>query len=736
MVLRYYLLLSLIFAGSTISIPRTDQAIVFDGFMTEAAWDIAEPFPMIMHDPQYGNPPTEKSDIRVIYDDEYIYVAAMLYDRDPSKIQITSKKRDEFGGGSDWFAILLDTYNDNENSVAFLTTPIGLRTDATVFNDAVGSEMDMPVNSSWNTFWDVITHVTDEGWSLEMRIPLSSLRFQVEDGRVTMGLIVWRWIPHANEIQIYPSIPPEFGQFSFWKPSKAQDVTFDNIQGKKPFYIIPYVSGGFDQRNELNDLETEYTYSDKPKLEPGLDLKYGLTSNLTLDLTVNTDFAQVEADDEIVNLTRFSYFFPEKRQFFLERSSIFEFSTGGPNNMLFYSRRIGLDEDEGEIVRIWGGARLLGRKGPWDIGFLNMQTAKSTALPSENFGVLRLKRRTFNNYSYLGGIVTSRLGIDGTYNIAYGLDALVRVTGDEYLKIVGAQTMETDSKTGISSLHPSRLHISWERRKDVGFFYDVFSTYAGRDYNPGIGFESRDDYFMVGFMPGMGWLPGEESSIKKHSLSLRSFNFMKNSRNQLETIMLGPNYELITKNNFSFTLWPYYNYENVFETFELSDDVSVPIGEYQFPAIRGSLMTPLSYPLMVAFMTQSGGYYDGILISTTINPIWSVSSSLELSGFYQYNHADFQDRDQLYIAHIARLKAQYMYSTKLSVSAFVQFNSAEDGIVSNFRFRYNPREGNDFYIVYNEGTYTNLDRDMPDLPMRPRMGYRTILLKYTYTFIL
>ncbi len=722
--------------GSTISIPRTGQAIVFDGYMSEAAWDISEPFPMIMHDPIFGNPPTEESDIRLIYDDEYIYVAAMLYDRDPSKVQLTSKKRDEFGGGSDWFAVILDTYNDNENAVAFLTTPSGLRTDATVFNDAVGGEQNMPVNSSWNTFWDVITHVTGEGWSLEMRIPISSLRFQEEEGRVTMGLIMWRWIPHANEIQIFPSIPPEFGQFSFWKPSKAQDVIFEDIQGKNPFYIIPYSSGGFEQRNDLSDDESEYIYSDKPKFEPGLDLKYGLTSNMTLDLTVNTDFAQVEADDEIVNMTRFDYFFPEKRQFFLERSSIFEFNTGGPNNMLFYSRRIGLDEDEGEIVRIWGGARLLGRKGPWDIGFLNMQTAKSTALPSENFGVLRLKRRTFNSYSYLGGIVTSRLGVGGTYNIAYGLDALVRITGDEYLKIVGVQTMETGNNSGAASLDPSRFHLGWERRKDVGLFYDLFTDYAGRDYNPGIGFESREDYFAIGAIPGMGWLPGEESRIKKHSLSIRSFNFIKNSKNKLESIMTGPNYELITKNNFSFTLWAYYNYENVFETFELSDDVSVPVGEYQFPAIQGSFMTPLSYPLMVAFMTQSGGYYDGNLVSTTINPIWSVSSSLELSGFYQYNRADFAERDQLYIAHIARLKAQYMYSTKLSVSAFIQFNSAENGMISNFRFRYNPREGNDFYIVYNEGTNTRLDRDFPELPMMPRMDYRTILLKYTYTFIL
>ncbi len=193
-----------------------------------------------------------------------------------------------------------------------------------------------------------------------MRIPLSSLRFQDLDGKVTMGLIVWRYIAHLNEFDTYPPIQQNW-DMSFFKPSQAQNVVFEGIESSRPLYITPYAIGGFGQENVLNDAETEWIRKDEPELNAGLDIKYGLTSNMTLDLTLNTDFAQVEADDQMINLTRFSLFFPEKRQFFLERASIFDFNTG-VSNTLFYSRRIGLNEEE--IIPIIGGARLIGRQGP------------------------------------------------------------------------------------------------------------------------------------------------------------------------------------------------------------------------------------------------------------------------------------------------------------------------------------------------------------------------------------
>lgn len=712
-------------------IPRITGNIVFDGLPFEEVWESVEPVQMIMHAPVFGKPVTERTDIRIAHDDKYIYAAARLYDSDASKIQITSKKRDEFAGGSDFFTLVLDTYDDNENAVAFMTNPAGLRTDMTIFNDAEGMTSQpnsMPMNASWNTFWDVETEITDEGWFLEMRIPLSSLRFQDEDGKVVMGLILWRWIPHLNEIYTYPPIPQNWN-ISWFKPSQAQDVVLEGVESKKPLYITPYAIGGFGQEHLLNDDESAYVRDDNPELNAGIDVKFGVTNNLTLDLTLNTDFAQVEADDQMVNLTRFSLFFPEKRQFFLERASIFDFNTGGPST-LFYSRRIGLNEEE--IIPIIGGVRLIGRQGPWDIGFLDMQTVISDSLPSENFGVMRLKRRVLNENSYIGNILTSRLGMDGSYNIVYGFDGLLRIVGDEYLKLIWAQSFEDGMGNNPISLNRSRFSFNWERRKTVGFTYNAILSGSGPKFNPGIGFESREDYTFAGGHIHYGWLMPEESSILKQNIYLRSRNFFSVSNNKLESLIIMPGYSIEMKSYLNGNIFLQLNYENVFEAFELSDDAEVPVGEYRFVDMQGMIQTPMSRPLMAILIFQGGSYYDGRRVSCGIQPQWSLSSSFELSGFYEYNWVDFPGRDQKFIAHIGRLKALYMFSTKLSASAFIQYSSADDALISNFRLRYNPREGNDFYIVYNEGTNTDLDREIPSLP---RMSCRTLLLKYTYTFV-
>ena len=436
-------------------IPKITGQIVLDGLSNEPAWEGIESLPMVMHAPTFGIPPTEKTEVLIGYDDDYLYMAGRLYVSDPSFVQSTSKKRDFMGGNCDWFGLILDTFNDNENAVGFFTTPAGLRFDFTVFNDAQG---EFPVNISWNTFWDVKTAVTDEGWFVEMRVPFTSLRFQEIDGEIVMGLIVWRWIPKKNEQLIYPAIPPDWGMWSAWKPSLAHEIVLRDIPRRNPLYIAPYVLGGHGRSNELNDEETAYVRQDEAEFELGLDLKYGLTRNLTLDVTVNTDFAQVEADDQMVNLTRFSLFFPEKRLFFQERSSNFEFNLGGPQQ-LFYSRRIGLHDDK--PVRIYGGLRVVGRLGAWDVGLLNMQTAKTEESCPENFGVLRVRRQVINPNTYIGGIVTSRLGDDGSYNVVYGLDGIFKLFGVDYLKAHWAQSFQHSLENDPLSFTPTRWSINW-----------------------------------------------------------------------------------------------------------------------------------------------------------------------------------------------------------------------------------------------------------------------------------
>jgi hypothetical protein len=717
-------------SAAALVIPRLTDSIIFDGNPFEKAWNTISPFPMIMHSPVFGKPVSERTEIMVGHDDKFLWVGARLYVSDPSLIQVTSKKRDEFGGQSDYFTVLLDTYDDNESAVVFMTNPSGARTDMTINNDAEGdisSPASMPLNDSWNTFWDVLTQVTEEGWFVEMRIPLSSLRFQDINGKVTMGLIVWRWLAKTSELYSYPPIHQNW-DISFLKPSQAATVILEGIKSSRPIYITPYATGGFGQEHVLNDEETAWVRKGDPEINAGLDIKYGLTSNMTLDLTINTDFAQVEADDQMINLTRFSLYFPEKRQFFLERANIFDFNTG-VSNTLFYSRRIGLNEDE--IIPIIGGARLTGRKGPWDIGVMNMQTAKSDSLPSENFGVVRFKRRSINPYSYFGNIITSRIGIDGSYNLVYGFDGLIRVTGDEYLKLKWAQSFETGQNNNPFALNRSRYMINWQRRNTVGFAYDLFFSGYGPQFNPGIGFESREDYTCAGAILHYGLVAPEASLLYKHNFYLRNQNFFNISHNKTESITLMPGYGFELKNSLFWSVYFGYNYENVFEAIDLNDYTQIPVGEYKYWSMEGMLMTSMSKPLMSLVLVQAGSYFDGNRISLGLEPSWAVSSSLRLSAFYQYNRVNFAERNQKFLAHIMRLKILLMFNTKLSASAFIQYNSDEHNIISNFRLRYNPREGNDFYIVYNEGTNTNLDREIPTLP---RMSDRTLLLKYTYTF--
>ena len=212
----------------------------------------------------------------ICYDNTYIYVGARLFDSEASKMLVTSKKRDEASNSNESFSIIFDSFNDKENALVFSTTPSGLRSDLTVLNDAIASNpRNPPFNNSWNTFWDVKTTQDENGWYLEMRIPFSSMRFKEDNGKVIMGLICFRRIAHKNEVDIFPAIPPDWGTFSTYRPSKANEVAFEGIQSKKPFYIAPYVLAGYQQDNVLNESGTAYELSGSPKLSAGLDAKYG-----------------------------------------------------------------------------------------------------------------------------------------------------------------------------------------------------------------------------------------------------------------------------------------------------------------------------------------------------------------------------------------------------------------------------------------------------------------------------
>jgi len=722
-----------IYSQDGIDINRIEGSIDFDGHPFESAWDNLNKFDMVMHRPNFGNNPSEKSEIMIGYDDNYLWFGARLYMQDASQIKAVTKKRDEMLFDYDAIGMLIDTYNDNENGLAFFTTPTGSRTDYTISNDASGGGNPFEsFNYSWNTFWDVKTYRDSEGWYTEMRIPFSSLKFKPEDDMATMGIIIVRNISANNETDTYPAIDPKYGFMATNKPSLAEEITFRSVRPEKPVYISPYAITGFSRDWRMNETEDEYVKKDKKHLNAGLDIKYNINSNLTLDLTANTDFAQVEADDQQVNLTRYSLFFPEKRMFFQERSSLFSFGLGGFSDNLFYSRNIGISN--GNPVRIYGGARLVGRIGNWDMGFLDMQTEEYENNPSENFGVLRMRRQVINQNSYIGGIFTSRLGMNGDQNFAYGLDGIFRLFGDDYLNVKWAQSYDSETGNKMTSLDPSFILIDWERRSEEGFAYNINYTYSGGVFNPGIGFVRRGG--VQGFNTQLlyGWIPGENSPFFSYSVFVRADRYTRLDDGLLEGMSVESGFEFNTKKNIHAEISVEYQEEGVNFEFPISDSITISQGNYRFTGMKMRFGTSEAKMISLRGDINAGQFYDGLRYGFETETNFNFSSSFNMSLGYEFNALRFPDREtnnSLNI-HSVNARAAYMLSTKLSATVLVQYVNTEDEMITNFRLRYNPREGNDLYLVFND--YREIDGGH-EIPALPPFFNRTVMLKYTHTFI-
>lgn len=646
-------------SDEVLSLHRLSEPIVFDGIVNDKAWDYIKPLPVIMNVPEFRGDMTEVTEIRVAYDAEYVYVSGINLDKEADKIMANTKKRDALSPSTEWFGIIIDSFNDKENACAFFTTPTGLRMDAQVVNDGLGRN---PINLSWNNFWDVKTTRDSKGWYVEMRIPFTSLPFEPEGNRVTMGMTAWRYIARKNELHVYPEIPPDFGEWSTWRPSLMQEFAMSHVDASKPFYVIPYALGGFQKSSELNENETKYFTENRVKKEIGLDVKYGINNNWTLDLSVNTDFAQVEVDDQQVNLTRFSLFFPEKRLFFQERSGVFNFNLDR-TDQLFYSRRIGLDEDNNQ-QRILGGARVVGRAGLWDIGFLNMHTGGNDNQLSENFSVLRAKTQVFNPLLDAGFVITNRMNFDGSFNTAYGLDATINLRDQTYLNIRWAQTIDSEADYSLFSLDPSIFKLWLSRRISRGLGYGFSYTVAGKDFNPDMGFQQRENYQRFGNRLQYTFAP-ENSKIFRHGFNSGGIAFWNKENGEIESMSWRVGWDVSWKNTWNFQVSFRPRIENLFEPFDLSDDVIIPIGKYHFNAVELSFGTPSTFPVYTVMQISRGDFYDGDIFSISAAPAWAASSSLELNLNYEYNLAQFDIRNETFKVHLLGMKALYMFNTEL-----------------------------------------------------------------------
>jgi len=717
-------------AQEEIQIKPLNGALEFDGKVTEPAWKLSQQFPMKMHFPVYNNQPSEKSEVYITFDDTYLWIGAILHYENIADIVSSSKKRDEESENSDAFGILIDSYNDNENALGFFTMPSGLKIDYTISNDGQGGGPGPGSNKNytWNSYWDVKTVTTDDAWHVEMRIPFSSLRFQSVNDITKMGLVINRNISHNNEIDTYPAIDTKYGRGANTRPSMGKTVVFENIKQRNPVYIAPYVLGGTTRSYELNETGDNYFKNDDPEFTGGLDVKYNLNNNLTLDFTVNTDFAQVEADDEQVNLTRYSLFFPEKRLFFQERSGVFSYELGGPQE-LFYSRNIGIAQ--GEPVTIYGGARLVGRLGKWDVGFLDMNTAEFNGTPAENFGVARLRKQVINESSYIGAILTSRIDFDGNYNVAYGLDGIFKITDFDYLNIKLAQSQDKSIDAKVMSLDPTFFSIELQRRSEEGFLYEGKYAYWGKNFNPKSGFIFINNIHEIRSSLGYGWIAGEKSPIFNYSLTT-DFEMTKRIEDgKIEKMEIAPQFKIDLKSGYGMFLSYGYIKEGVLYDFYLPDDIIIEAGDYSFWGFRSHFNSPRTKKVVANFSIDGGGFYDGKQFSVNFEPEFNVSASLQLSAFYQLDKVKFADSNLQFTNNLARLKATYMLNTKLSMSALLQYNELENILITNYRLRYNPRDGNNFYLVLNDLRFV----DKSDLtPNPPSYLSRTIILKYTHTF--
>lgn len=713
-------------ADDAAPVHRVSSDFKFDGIISPGEWDNISPLNLSMQVPVFKGEMTENSVIKMAYDDSYIYLSGALYDSEADKIQANTKERDGQTASSEMFGMVIDSYNDKQNALGFFTTPTGSRFDVAVQNDANGRE---PLNTSWNNFWDVEVSMNDQGWFVEMRIPFSSLQYQIVNGRLTMGITVWRYIARKNEFQICPAISPDLGDQARWRPSQAQEYIFEGIKQKKPLYLTPYVLGGYSKLNELNDKATAFNSETDLVRNVGLDAKIGITNNFTIDLTVNTDFAQVEADDQQINLSRFSLFFPEKRLFFQERSGIFSFSIGSRNN-LFYSRRIGIDDD-GNSIPIIGGARLTGRKNDWDIGLINMQTGSTDSVVTSNYSVFRVKKRVLNENSDAGFLLTSRIDANGNHNTVYGFDANLQILGDHQLALKFAQALNKGLEANILSADPSMFWISMVRRSQNGFTYAASLSRLGEDFNSEVGFINQENYVRQGARVQYNWFPGKDSKLFRHGPIIRGASFWRNGINKYNQAFYTGGYNFRWKNGASIEPGIRVQFDDIIEEFDLAEIAIVPIGEYFYTSATTRFESPTSSPFVVSGELRSGQFYDGEIHSFQVSPVYNISSSLRMDFTYEINRIDFSSRNQQFNTHIARLKALVMFSTKLSVSSFVQYNSLDKLFLGNIRLRFNPKEGNDLFIVYN--TDVNGEREGYN-PRLPITNEGSILVKYSYTF--
>jgi hypothetical protein len=679
-----------VFAAKKISPP-----IKVDGVLSEPAWKDAPVIDwLVQREPLEGKPATERTEVRVLYDDDFLYIGFLCFDGEPDKIVANEMRRDADLESNDYVEVFIDSYHDSRNAFYFATNPLGAEFDALIRDEGAA------INKDWDGIWLCRGGRGKDGWSAEIAIPFYTLRFKKADSQM-WGINFGRHIARKKEEDYWTPILRDYGLFGKYRISFYGHLTgLKGLSQGKRIQVMPYVIGGGNKPDE----ESSFGVSG----DAGLDLKYRLTSNVTADLTVNTDFAQVEADQEQFNLTRFDLFFPEKREFFLEGADIFRFGERfqehePPSTLLFFSRTIGLSED-GREIPIIGGVKVTGKSGRYDLGFLDIFTGRTSYREDEeqvdiqrtNFSVFRLKRDVFEKSS-IGIIALSKdsgSGAHSDYNRAGGLDFSLAF-GQNFQS--GGFLAKTDTPAMKGDDWAGYLNFIWNSDLVMA---DVSYTDIGENFNSEMGFIPRTD--IRKFRGNVGISPRPKFLGLRQSFIIDYFTYIENHAGQLESRNNLMGVFNLFQNGTQWFLGVMQNYEFLDEPFEIKEGVFIPTGGHTYDMFVTMFFSDKSRDFSLETEADFGGFYNGKFSSLRAQGNVKISKNFSLEFLYNRNQFDLPVEGGKFTTNIAGGRIVYSFTPGLYVKAYLQWNDAENLFKSNFLVRWIYKPGANIYFIYNE----------------------------------
>ena len=707
-----------------------------DGRVTLRAFRLAEPLTVdgVLDDPVYGQVPaaegfvqqepdegaaaSEGTRIWVLYDTDSLYIAAELEEAHPERLMANEMRRDQ--RNIDWgdsFSVIIDTFYDRRNGVLFHTNALGALFDAQVTDER-------NVNADWNTVWWVKSHLLEDRYTVEIRIPFRSLRY-VAGGPQLWGINFRRRIKHRNEQVFFTPTPQAYSRDGLTRLSNAATlVGVEAPPGSRRMELKPYAIGS-QSHVPLRDIDNEWAG------DVGADFKFGVTDGLTADVTWNTDFAQVEDDETQINLSRFSLFFPEKREFFLEGQGVFDFGGrqtrarafgGGSNDapIPFFSRSIGISG--GSAVPIVGGARLHGRAGAYQMGLMNIQAGDVPGLDVEstNFSAVRVKRDIFSR-SNIGVIATHRsLNAAGTgSNSLYGVDGVFNPTDHIRINTFYMATSEPGVETGNQA-----ASYLGQFRYDTDLI-DVTAErlYLGEDFNPGMGFLRRSDFTKNGASFQFSPRPRGIKAIRQFEFKVDANNYDRPD-GEMETREYKFEARAVLESSDRIFLDHTVTEERLLEGFDLSGEVGVPAGNYRF-ARTGVRLRMGSHRRLSGFLRyEFGDFFEGTRQEVSYMGRAEVNQRFSLEPNISLNWIEVPEGEVR--AQVSRLRATYTVSPRSFLGALVQYNSAAQLMSANVRFRWEYSPGSDLFVVFS----TNRDGD----DGLSGLSDRTLVVKFTRLF--